>query len=46
MDLLWTVWAKDYTDHEDGSVTLWRTYEWLTYEADDYPEAEAADLAS
>ena len=40
MDLLWTVWAKDYTDHEDGSVTLWRTYEWLTYEADDYPAHE------
>ena len=40
MDLLWTVWAKDYTDHEDGSVSLWRTYEWLTYEPDDYPAHE------
>ena len=40
MDLLWTVWAKDYTDHEDGSVTLWKTYEWLTYETGDYPVHE------
>ncbi len=40
MDLLWAVWAKDYTDHEDGSVTLWRTYEWLTYGAEEYPANE------
>ena len=40
MDLLWLVRAKDYTDHEDAHVTLWRTYEWLTCEADDYPAHE------
>ena len=32
--------AKDYTGHEDAHVTLWRTYEWLTCEADDYPAHE------
>ncbi|MCH8870279.1 MAG: hypothetical protein IIC85_11255 [Chloroflexi bacterium] len=32
--------AKDYTDHEDAHVTLWRTYEWLTYDAADYPAHE------
>ena len=32
--------GEGYTDHDDGSVTLWRTYEWLTCEADDYPTHE------